>query len=375
MILILLLYCCCTVALVITLFSRPGFSSALSRKEQPRGIRRLFCYVTCRSVLLALNGSTPTAVARPVRDNGMWRTSSALRRGVAALLRRSLSPSLPIERVSACTMKSSRQHNRTYYHIILLLDTITTTILFPPRREEELQYSAVVVTHFIASCPRSPAEGAFLSFGRTPAFTRCVFVELTRCWGAYLGHPPQLGKRVESQHKHAPIAPTGWRPMRQHTLLLLLVAKVPRSEIDAPLARPATKHTLALHIERGREGPQRRSWGHAAKGPMTSQSRACWTAAGSSEVRAGFSFQPTDARACFCCVFCFVGTTTVLPQVESSSITTRNGAIQREMQDAYRKLICANVERKVGPPAQCPRGNGHNKNGVSLSPARSQSVL
>lgn len=34
-------------------------------------------------------------------------------------------------------------------------------------------------------------------------------------------------------------------------------------------------------------------------------------------------------------------------QVESSSITTRNGAIQREMQDAYRKLICANVERKV----------------------------
>ncbi|CAM9755840.1 unnamed protein product [Pylaiella littoralis] len=34
-------------------------------------------------------------------------------------------------------------------------------------------------------------------------------------------------------------------------------------------------------------------------------------------------------------------------QVESSSITTRNGAIQREMQDAYRKLICANVERKL----------------------------
>lgn len=34
-------------------------------------------------------------------------------------------------------------------------------------------------------------------------------------------------------------------------------------------------------------------------------------------------------------------------QVESSCITTRNGAIQREMQDAYRKLICANVERKL----------------------------
>lgn len=38
---------------------------------------------------------------------------------------------------------------------------------------------------------------------------------------------------------------------------------------------------------------------------------------------------------------------TRMAKVESSSITTRNGAIQREMQDAYRKLICANVERKV----------------------------
>ncbi|CAM9660771.1 unnamed protein product [Choristocarpus tenellus] len=34
-------------------------------------------------------------------------------------------------------------------------------------------------------------------------------------------------------------------------------------------------------------------------------------------------------------------------QVVSSSITTRNGAIQLEMQEAYRKLIVANVERKL----------------------------
>lgn len=46
--------------------------------------------------------------------------------------------------------------------------------------------------------------------------------------------------------------------------------------------------------------------------------------------------------------------TLVYLQVESSSITTRNGAIQREMQDAYRKLICANVERKVRTPPHEP---------------------
>ncbi|CAM9149337.1 unnamed protein product, partial [Discosporangium mesarthrocarpum] len=34
-------------------------------------------------------------------------------------------------------------------------------------------------------------------------------------------------------------------------------------------------------------------------------------------------------------------------QVAASTITTRNGAIQREMQEAYRKLIVANVERKL----------------------------
>lgn len=48
-------------------------------------------------------------------------------------------------------------------------------------------------------------------------------------------------------------------------------------------------------------------------------------------------------------------------QVESSSITTRNGAIQREMQDAYRKLICANVERKVRREQETNEEQGERK--------------